>query len=315
MRISSISTWICLQTLVSAHLKPPPNPNGEQLFINNNGVTIHYRKYGSGPYLIFQHGFPDRETTWNDFQVPLFSKHYTVITPTLRGFPPSAIPPNVADYTFANYTSDLLAILDHENAPSATLIGHDFGGGIVQSFSHTYPDKVAALIVVNAPILPTFISLIEYDKEEQEYAKYTIPYYTYEPGQPKNISKLVEWIRNDTYRAEIAAYLDSSPIYGMLDFYKNNYPGPPYGQNLTAALNITKESWTQKVPSMLLWGEEDPYFSPKLIDGLEGWFEFGLRLVTVPRAGHWVFRDQWQRANEEIWSFLRIAGGIEGSFV
>jgi len=54
-----------------------------------------------------------------------------------------------------------------------------------------------------------------------------------------------------------------------------------------------------------LWGTEDEYFSPKTIDGVEGWFEEGVRLVTVPGAGHWVFRDEPGRSNREIESFLR----------
>jgi len=158
------------------------------------------------------------------------------------------------------------------------------------------------MIVINAPIIPVFLPLIEFDAEEQYYARYTIPYYTYEPPQPKNVSRLVEHIRNETYRDEIAAYLEASPITGMLNFYKNNYPGPPYGRN------VSTEGWVQKVPTLLLWGEEDPYFSPKLLDGLIGWFDEGIRLVTVPGAGHWAFRDKWFAVDLEIWSFLDSVG-------
>ncbi|KAF2727222.1 putative hydrolase [Polyplosphaeria fusca] len=292
--------------LTGAASRPPSYPTfgGEQIFIKNNDVTIHYCKYGSGPYLIFQHGFPDRETTWNDFQVSEFSKNYTVLTPTLRGFPPSSIPHDVQAYTAGAYVSDVLAILAHEHISNITFIGHDFGGAVAQQLAFNHPDRVNALVILNTPIIPVFLPLLEHDAEAQNYARYTLSYYTYEPGQPKNVSTLVENIRNTTYRAEIAEYLEDSPINGMLNFYKNNYPGPPYGRNLSA------DEMVQKVPSMLLWGQEEPYISPKVLDGLEKWFENGLRLVTIPHAGHWVFRDQWRRANEEIWSFLGIAGRL-----
>lgn len=294
-------------------------PFGEQKYVNNAGVTIHYRKYAhrdpSAPYVLFQHGFPDQETTWNDYQIPTFSRRYNILTPTLRGFPPSDIPPDAANYTAAAYATDMLAILNQENVTSVYLVGHDFGGGLVQGFTQAFSDRVNALIIMNAPIFPTFVPLLSYDAEAQEYARYTIPYYSYVPGQPKNISTIVQPIRDPSYRRKIAKYLDRSPIYGMLNFYKNNYPGPTYGQNLTAALNITKENWTQHVPTMVVWGEEDEYFSPKTIDGLQGWFEFGVRLVTVPKAGHWPFRDQWKRVNEEIYSFLKVSGGVKKDLV
>ncbi|KAF2794505.1 putative hydrolase [Melanomma pulvis-pyrius CBS 109.77] len=290
---------------VEAHLIPHYDPAGEQIFIKNNNVTIHYRKYGSGPYLIFQHGFPDRETTFNDFQIPVFAKSHTVLTPTLRGYPPSSVPPNVEDYAVEHFTSDLLAILDHERASNVTLVGHDIGGAVAQNFALNHTERVKALVMVNTPVVPVFLPLISFHKEEQDYARYTIPYYSYEPGQPKNISLLVKNIRNATYRSEIANYLQQSPIDGMLHFYDLNYPGPPYG------VNFSIQGFVQKVPSLLIWGEEDPYFSPKLLDGLQKWFENGIRLVTVPEAGHWVYRDQWKRFNREIWSFLRITREIE----
>ncbi|KAI8936745.1 hypothetical protein NX059_007132 [Plenodomus lindquistii] len=289
--------------LTAAIASPCSPPQGQQIFTQNNGATIHYRKYGSGPYLILQHGFPDRETTFNDFQVGEFAKQYTVITPTLRGYPPSSISPNSSDYTTQNLASDLLTVLDNENATTATLVGHDVGGAVVQTFSLLHPSRVHALILMNTPPLPTFGTLLERDKDVQAYAEYTIPYFSYVPGNPKNISTITSGIRNATYRAETAAYLEASPIQGMLWFYNENYPAPPYGRNVSF-----DATYVQRVPSMLLWGTEDPYFSPRIIDGLQGWFGEGLRLVTVPGAGHWVYRDAWEKSNREIWSFLRTVG-------
>jgi hypothetical protein len=78
------------------------------------------------------------------------------------------------------------------------------------------------------------------------------PNYTYEPDQSKNILRLVNGIRNDTHRASIAYYLEAFLINGMLHFCNANYPGPPYNQNFST------DGLVQKVPSMVLWGEEDP---------------------------------------------------------
>jgi pimeloyl-ACP methyl ester carboxylesterase len=228
-----------------------------------------------------------------------------VLTPTLRGYKPSSIPPNVEDYAAEHFVSDLLAILDHEKVDKVTLAGHDIGGAVVQYFALYHADRVEALIMMNTPVIPVFLPLIEFDTEEQDYAKYTIPYYSYQPGQPKNISTLVQHIRNTTYRAEIAEYLRETPIDGMLHFYSLNYPSPPYGKNLSTT------GLVQKVPSLLIWGSEDPYFSPKLLNGLQTWFEKGIRLVTVPRAGHWVHRDAWKRVNTEIKSFLAVVDEVK----
>ncbi|RAR09387.1 hydrolase [Stemphylium lycopersici] len=297
MRWASLSLLAWSYASVSAGTLPARHENGKSIFINNNGTTIHYRKYGSGPYLVMQHGFPDRETSFEEFQVPYFAKFYTIIAPTLRGFPPSSIPTRLEEYTGENLVSDLFAVLLHEKADKVTLFGHDFGGIATQSFALAFPDRVEALIVANTGLLHSFDRIINSDPEAQRYARYTLPYLAYEPGQPKNVSSLVQNLRDPEHKADIAAYLDASSIDGMMNYYKMFYPAPPYGRNVTAGP-------VQQVPTLLLWGEEDPYFTPKLWDGLVGFFAKGVRHVIVPGAGHWVYRDAWQTVNREIRSFL-----------
>jgi pimeloyl-ACP methyl ester carboxylesterase len=301
----SFANFITLDIFFVPTLALPHSPDqsllkGKDITISNGNVTLHYTKYGRGPLLVFQHGFPDNSKTWNTFQVPVFAQSYTVITPSLRGYPPSSVPPLAEDYTLQKMVSDLLAILDNEGSKTATLVGHDVGGGVVQSFTAAHPERVHALIMVNAPILPVFENLIEFDAGQQFMAEYTITFEAYQVGQPKNVSSLVKFIHNATYNAEIAQYLEQSPIDGMLHFYNENYPGPPYGKNLST------EGLVQKVPSLIVWGEKDEYFSPKMIDGLQPWFSKGFRLVTIPEAAHWVFRDAPKKVNAEIESFLDL---------
>jgi pimeloyl-ACP methyl ester carboxylesterase len=165
-------------------------------------------------------------------------------------------------------------------------------------FAYIYPEKVTALILTNTPFLPTFLPLLEFDSEQQMMSHYTLKYFGYVESQPKNISTIVENIWNNTYRQEITDYLEDSPLAGMLSFYNENYPGPPYGQK------INLDGLVQSVPACIIWGEEDPYFSAKTLDGLERWVSNGIRLVTIPHAGHWSFRDQPRRWNAELESFL-----------
>lgn len=174
---------------------------------------------------------------------------------------------------------------------------HDLGAIPIQYFALTFPERVEAMILTNTGLIHSFAHIINSNPEAQEYARYSIPYFTYEPDQPKNISTLVENFRDPTYQASIASYLEESPLIGMMNYYKNFYPAPPYGQNVTLGP-------VQKVPTLLVWGEEEPDFTLKFWGGLEGWFKKGVRHVTVPRSGHWVHRDAWQTLSKEITNFL-----------
>lgn len=267
-------------------------------YVNNKGVKIHYKISGSGPPLIFQHGFPDRESTWDTFQRSEFEKRHTVITPTLRGYPPSDVPSGHSNYSSEVLVSDLTSILDAQGINQVIIVGHDVGGGIAQMFAYAYPQRVTALVLTNTPFLPTFLPLVQFDAKQQEMSEYTLKYFKFVEGQPKNISTIVENIWNDTYRQEITDYLYTSPIAGMLSFYNENYPGPPYGQE------INLDGLKQSVPTCIIWGEAEPYFSARTLDGLKEWFSDGIRVVTIPHAGHWSFRDQPERWNAELESFL-----------
>ncbi|KAL7953604.1 putative hydrolase [Trichoderma compactum] len=247
--------------------------HGHESFVDNYGVRIHYRSYGSGSLLVLQHGFPDRETAWNTFQIQEFSKKYTVVTPTLRGYPPSDVPPEKEDYAAAAYVSDMLPVIKAVGKGSVVIVGHDVGGVVVQNFASAHSDMLKGLVMVNTPIIPVFLPLIEFDSYQQQLSEYTIPYYAYYPGQPKNVSTIMQHILKETYRDQIADYVHKSPLYRMLDFYNENFPVPPYGQNLST------EGLTQTVPNTIIWGELDPYFSPAMLNGLEAWFDYGIRLV------------------------------------
>ncbi|KAF2494961.1 putative hydrolase [Lophium mytilinum] len=290
------------------YLRNLVSPAGEDIAITNGNVTLHYTKYGRGPLLIFVHGFPDHADTWATFQVPFFARTHTVLTPYLRGYPPSSVPADVSAYSSANFVSDLLAILDHEKAEKASIVGHDVGGGVVQYFALAHPERVEALVLVNTVVLPNFVRLIEFDPDQEYRAKYTIALEAYHAGDPvpQQVFDILASIRNETYRAEVTKYIEKGPIDGMLHFYNDNYPEPPYGKNISTA------GMVEKVPTLIVWGTDDQYFSPKNYDGLAGWFEKGVRLVTVPGASHWSFRDQPEKFNVEVDGFLRTVGELRG---
>ena len=58
-----------------------------------------------------------------------------------------------------------------------------------------------------------------------------------------------------------------------------------------------------RVPTLVIWGERDAALLPELADGLERWVP-DLRVVKLPRASHWVMRDEPLRVNNLLAEFL-----------
>lgn len=274
-------------------------------FVHSEDVRIHYRAAGQGPLMLLVHGFPDNGDSFRA-QVSEMSKNYTVVCPTLRGFPPSDIPDEEEAYDLAKVVGDLVAIIMHFGANlqpgKAFLGGHDFGAAAVQMLALFKPDLVAGLILFNPPIIPRLHELIQFDEEQQKLSEYTIKFIEHRKGDDKPANDTTQFIRNPIRRLEIQEYLRAAPMHGMMALYRRNFPGPPYGQK-------TDVSYMQfQVPTLIIWGVEDEYFSPKFLDGLPRIFHADARLVTIPKAGHWPFQEEPEKVNREVFSWLTELG-------
>lgn len=268
-------------------------------FADNGDVRIHYRTFGSGPAIVLQHGFPDNELTFFH-QILDLARDHMVITPTLRGYPPSSVPMESPRYAAPELSTDIAAVLDHLSVEHAVVAGHDWGGVVIQAFALSRPERVESLMLLNSPILEPFNELVNSDEEQQRLSEYTIAYLEYEEGDDKNIGYVVRNIRDPEWRARVAGYLERSPLHGMLSYYKMGYPRPPYG----SLPPEDRSMFIYRVPTLIVWGLEDPYFSLKHLNDLWNWFTESYRFVSIPGAGHWLHQDAPYQVNLEIRSWL-----------
>lgn len=128
---------------------------------NVNGITVNYVRGGHGPTLVLIHGYPESWYEWRAV-LPSLAKHYTVIAPDLRGAGRSSAPSG--GYDKKTMAADLHGLLtrlrlDHD----INLVGHDIGTMVAYSYAAQHQDRVAKLVLSEAPIpddkLYTFPSL------------------------------------------------------------------------------------------------------------------------------------------------------------
>ena len=58
------------------------------------------------------------------------------------------------------------------------------------------------------------------------------------------------------------------------------------------------------VPTLVLWGMDDPALLPGLLDGLPGWVP-QLQLHQVEKASHWIVHEHPERVAMELGRFLQ----------
>src|SRR5690606_33682680 len=75
---------------------------------------------------------------------------------------------------------------------------------------------------------------------------------------------------------------------------------------LTAALNYYRAAVRYRAtaprpidcPTLLLWGERDPFLAPQLADGLQAWVP-ALEVVKLPDAAHWLQLSHADQVNQQ----------------
>jgi non-heme chloroperoxidase len=97
-----------------------------------DGTEIFYKDWGSGPPLMFHHGWPLSSDDW-DAQLMFFvERGYRVVAHDRRGHGRSAQTSHGHDMT--QYAVDAAAVVEHLDLQDAVHIGHSTGGGEVARY-------------------------------------------------------------------------------------------------------------------------------------------------------------------------------------
>src|SRR5262245_39057609 len=111
------------------------------------GVHVHNEVSGTGPAILFTHGFAASSHMYAATVADLSSDH-TTITWDLRGHGKSDSPADPAEYSVERSLEDMAGILDAAGGGRAVLIGHSLGGYLSLEFVIAYPERVDGLVHV-----------------------------------------------------------------------------------------------------------------------------------------------------------------------
>ena len=108
---------------------------------NYLGTNVVYELAGTGPTLVFVHGFCEDSRIWDDFKKP-FLDQYQILTFDLPGFGQSDIN---GSFSIKGYAQLLKALVDHLEIKTFTLIGHSMGGYASLAFAEDYSSYLNGL--------------------------------------------------------------------------------------------------------------------------------------------------------------------------
>lgn len=265
--------------------------------------------------LLFLHGFPESARTWRH-QLDQFAPDYRVAAPDQRGFARSSKPTRVEDYQTKRLVADVVALANALGFKRFTLVGHDWGGAVAWAVALKYPERVAQLVVVNAPHPYLFQRSLFDDPAQRAASQYirayrspTIAADVIRAGLENFLdASLAPHMSSGVLTArDRAAYLDEWSQPGAIEAMFNWYKASPIfvpetDQNPARPAWIDEPFPKTQMPVLVVWGTKDTALLPVLLEGL-GNHVPDLRVVKVD-AGHFVPWERPEPVTAAIRAFL-----------
>jgi pimeloyl-ACP methyl ester carboxylesterase len=293
--------------MTDLHLSRVALPTGVSLNVQVGG-------HGDSEPIVLLHGFPHR--TWRGV-APDLARDFRVIAPDQRGFGASDKPESVEAYRTDCIVEDLIALADALGVERFTLVGHDWGGAVAWLAALRHPDRLARLVIVNAPHPLVFQKSLFEDQAQRAASQYISAFRN--PLMERGIEAMgLEAFFSKTFAShadisllsdeERRAYLDDwgqpGALTAMLNWYRaSEIVVPSAGEEAEAP------AWTRapfpavKLPTLVLWAMRDTALLPVQLDGLNELVD-DLRLVTIPDAGHFVPWEQPKTVAGAIRDFM-----------
>jgi epoxide hydrolase 4 len=313
----------------AAHERQPRHETGaiRHSFADVNGVRLHCACAGpdagaptsagaANRLILFLHGFPEFWYAWRS-QLAEFGRDFLAVAPDMRGYNLSSRPREVEKYDIRQLVGDVVALVHHFGADRCILVGHDWGGGVAWATAIAAPHVVEKLVIINCPHPGVFERELRVNPAQQLASQYMLVFRSSEAEgflaandyAALQTSVLGEGLRQGFFteedrKAYLEAWSQPGALTGGLNYYRAAEVGPP-GESTPESFvrRATFQSLEVTMPTMVIWGERDPYLLPGNLRGLDRYVRH-LRIERVPDATHWVVHEKPALVNSLIRDFV-----------
>jgi non-heme chloroperoxidase len=265
-----------------------------------DGTSIFYKDWGTGPTVVFSHGWPLSADAWDAQMLFLGQRGYRVVAHDRRGHGRSEQTWTGNEYdTFADDLAELLQKLDLNEV---TLVGHSMGGGEVARYIGRHGNKRVKNAVIIGGIPPVMLKsdknpgglpMSTFDgiraglvaDRSQFYKDVSIPFY----GYNKPDAKVSQGVRDSFWRqgmqSSVVASYECVKAFSETDF--------------------TEDLKKIEVPTLIIHGDADQIVPIDDSAHLSSKIVKNATLKVISGAPHGLCTTHADQINAELLAFLR----------
>jgi pimeloyl-ACP methyl ester carboxylesterase len=279
---------------------------------------LHYVEAGTGPLVILVHGFPSFWYSWFD-QMEVLKDRYRVVAIDALGAGLSARPAGLEAYRVDALAAGIDALarslsLNAGDPPDSrfVLIGHDWGAALAFAFAQARPERLHAVVGLNAPPYNQFLDLLQESPDQQARSDYMQAFRKLAPGSADEALARRVWQQSyaelsATGRllgAEMALFGEAlsrpGALNGGMNWYRANIPAL---EDLARQPRWPAGGTRLTLPAMLIWGGRDTAFTDEAVARTAA-ISDQLSIVRLPATGHWAGIETPTAVNTALVDFL-----------
>ncbi|MFT4631736.1 MAG: pimeloyl-ACP methyl ester carboxylesterase [Candidatus Azotimanducaceae bacterium] len=274
-----------------------------------SGARVHFRDEGNpgGQPVVLIHGSNASLHTWEAWRERL-GDDFRIITLDLPGHGLTGRVPD-DDYSPAGFTTAIDAVVNHIGVDSFVLGGNSMGGGATWRYALAHPEKVSAMILIDASGPPQWrreqIAESDPDKNSRPIVftllgkpwfralmRYVDPYLLTEQGvkAAHNNSPVVD-------QKLIDRYYELSIRDGTRDATLHRFASYDPNANETVDVSVLTQ------PTLIMWGVEDGLIPVSVADKFEAVLP-NSRKILYKDVGHVPMEEIPARSADDVRTFL-----------